>query len=125
MDDSPKDPRSLGDEENKEIEEMKWILIAMLGVPVAVADVYVAIPADTSKALYFPTVDTVVCFSVVEHSELVALETDRCWPVFLPSIVVEGIVLIMIGRTTEQLLESCASFNCELRAMPAPDSNEE
>ena len=51
MDDSPKDPRSLGDEENKEIEEMKWILIAMLGVPVAVADVYVAIPADTSKAL--------------------------------------------------------------------------
>ncbi len=103
---------------------MKWILIAMLAVPVAVADVYVAIPADTSKALYFPTVDTVLCFSVVEHSELVALETDRCWPVFLPSIVVEGNVLIMIGRTTEQLLESCASLNCELRAMPAPDSNE-
>ncbi len=118
-------PRLPGYEESKEIEEMKWILIAILAVPVAVADVYVAIPADTSKALYFPTIDTVVCFSVVEHSELVALETDRCWPVFLPSIVVEGSVLIMIGRTTEQLLESCAFLNCELRAMPAPDSNEE
>lgn len=99
---------------------MRWILIALLAVPaVAVADVYVAIPADTSQALYFPNVDTVLCYSVVEQSKPVAIETDRCWPVFLPTIVVDGSVLIMIGRTVEQLLESCALLDCELRAMPA------
>ncbi len=84
----------------------------------AVADVYVAIPADTSQALYFPNVDTVLCHSVVVNNELASIETDRCWLVLLPTIVVEGSLLVMT-RPIEQLLESCAWLNCELRAMPA------
>ena len=97
---------------------MRWLLIALLAVPAAaVADVYVAIPSDTSKALYFPNVDTVLCYSVVVDSEPVIVKTNRCWPVYLPTIFVEG-SLLMMNRPIEQLLKSCAWLNCELRAMP-------
>ncbi len=45
---------------------MRWILIAVIAASAAaVADAYVAIPWDNSKALYFPAVDTVYCYSVV------------------------------------------------------------
>ena len=93
------------------------LTIAMLLPAAGLADVYIAIPADTSKALYFANVDTVLCHSVVVDSEPVIVKTDRCWPVFLQTIFVEGSLLIM-NRPIEQLLKSCASLNCELRAMP-------
>ena len=97
---------------------MRWILIVLLAVPaVTVADAYVALPADNSQALYFPNVDTVLCYSTLQSDKLVAVETDRCWTKLLPTIVVQGSVLLMT-RPIEQLLQSCASLNCELRAMP-------
>jgi hypothetical protein len=97
---------------------MRWILIALLAVYAsAVADVYVAIPADTSRALYFPSVNTVTCPSADENDNPTSIETDRCWPTWLSTIVVQGNVLLM-DRPIEQLLESCDSLNCELREMP-------
>jgi hypothetical protein len=97
---------------------MKWILAVLLSVHgSAVADVYVAIPADTSKALYFPNVDTVTCVSTVQNGEPVAVETDRCWPVWLPTIIVQG-KLLLLARPIDQLLQICASLDCELRDMP-------
>ena len=99
---------------------MRWLLIALLAAPVsAVADVYVAIPADTSQALYFPSVDTVQCYSEVVDSRPATVWTDRCWQLFLPAVLVEG-NLLMMNRPIERLLASCAFLNCELRAMP-PD----
>jgi hypothetical protein len=97
---------------------MRWLFIALLAVPAAaVADVYVAIPANTSQALYFPGVETVQCYSVVVDSKPVIVATDRCWQVLLPTIFVEG-NLLMMNRPIEQLLRSCAFLNCELRPMP-------
>jgi len=97
---------------------MRWILIALIAASAgAVADAYVAIPWDDSKALYFPTVNTVYCYSVVVESEPTVVATDRCWPVYLPSVFVEGTVLMM-NRPLDQLLRSCAPLNCVLRAMP-------
>jgi hypothetical protein len=97
---------------------MRWILIVLLAAPaVTVADAYVALPADTSQALYFPDVKTVLCYSTLQDNQLVGIETDRCWPKLLPTIVVRGSVLLM-NRPIEQLLKSCESLNCELRAMP-------
>ena len=97
---------------------MKWISIILLAAPaVTVADAYVALPADTSQALYFPNVESVLCYSALQNNELVGIETDRCWPKLLPTIVVQGSVLLM-NRPIEQLLKSCESLNCELRAMP-------
>ena len=97
---------------------MRWLLIALLAVSIAaIADVYVAIPADTSKALYFPNVDTVLCYSISGNNELETVETDRCWPMFLQTISVKG-SLLMMDRPIEQLLKNCAPLNCELRAMP-------
>ncbi len=97
---------------------MRWILIALIAASAAaVADAYVAIPWDTSKALYFPNVDTVECYSVVVDSEPAVVRTNRCWPVYLLTVVVQGNVLMM-NRPLDQLLKSCAPLNCELRAMP-------
>ena len=97
---------------------MRWILMVLLAAPaVTVADAYVALPADTSQALYFPDVKTVLCYSTLQDNQLVGIETDRCWPKLLPTIVVQGSVLLM-NRPIEQLLKSCESLNCELRAMP-------
>ena len=57
---------------------MRWFLIALIAVSAtAVADAYVAIPWNDSKALYFPTVDTVLCYSVVVESEPTVVNTDR------------------------------------------------
>ena len=98
---------------------MRWLFIAMLVVPVAAAaDAYVAIPFDTSQALYFPNVETVHCYSAVVDSKPAMIQTDRCWQVLLPSVFVQG-SLLMMNRPIEQLLESCAALGCELRAMPA------
>ena len=97
---------------------MRWLLIALLAVPVgAVADVYVAIPTDTSQALYFPNVDTVQCYSAIVDNRPAIVRTDRCLQVLLPTIFVEG-SLLMMNRPIEQLLASCAFLNCELRPMP-------
>ena len=97
---------------------MRWFLIALIAASAtAVADAYVAIPWNDSKALYFPTVDTVLCYSVVVESEPTVVNTDRCWPVYLPSVVVAGNVL-MLNRPLDVLLKSCAPLNCELRDMP-------
>lgn len=97
---------------------MRWLLIAMLAVPVAAnADVYVAIPADTSQALYFPNLDTVQCYSAIVDNAPAIVRTDRCFQIFLPAIFIDGTLLLM-NRPLEQLLESCSSLNCELRAMP-------
>ncbi len=97
---------------------MRCMLIVLLAVPaITVADAYVALPADTSQALYFPNVDTVLCYSTLQNDKLAAYETDRCWPKLLSTIVVQGSVLLLT-RPIEQLLQSCAPFNCELRAMP-------
>ena len=97
---------------------MRWLFIALLGVPVAaVADAYVAIPADTSQALYFPNVDAVHCYSAVIDSKPAMVKTDRCWQVLLPAVFVQG-SLLMMNRPIEQLLESCAPLGCELRLMP-------
>lgn len=98
---------------------MRWLLIALLAVPVAaVADVYVAIPANTSQALYFPALDTVQCYSAVVNGKPAAVKTNRCWQLFLPAVFVQG-SLLMMNRPIEQLLQSCASLGCELRPMPA------
>ncbi len=98
---------------------MRWLFIAMLVVPAAAAaDAYVAIPFDTSLALYFPNVDTVQCYSAVVDSKPAIVQTDRCWQVLLPSVIVQG-TLVMMNRPIEQLLESCATLGCELRPMPA------
>jgi hypothetical protein len=97
---------------------MRWILIVLLAVPaVTVADAYVALPTDTSQALYFPNVEAVLCYSTLQNNELVGIETDRCWPKSLLTIVVQGYVVLMT-RPIEQLLKSCEPLNCELRAMP-------
>ena len=97
---------------------MRWFLIAMLAVPaVVIADVYVAIPADTSQALYFPSVENVLCYSVAAGGKPTAVRTDRCWPLLVTTVVVEGSLLVM-NQPLERLLESCAWLNCELRAMP-------
>ena len=93
------------------------LTIAMLLPAAGLADVYIAIPSDTSQALYFPNVDTVYCYSVVVDTEPAIVKTDRCWSVLLPSVFVEGNLLLM-NRPIEQLLKSCASLNCDLRAMP-------
>ncbi len=93
------------------------LTVAML-LPVAgLADVYIAIPSDTSQALYFPNADTAHCYSVVVNSAPVMVKTNRCWLVLLPSVFIEGHLLLM-NRPIEQLLKSCESLNCELRAMP-------
>lgn len=98
---------------------MRWLLIALLAVPVAaVADVYIAIPANAGQALYFPNVDTVQCYSAVVDSKPAFVRTDRCWQLLLPTILVEG-SLLMMNRPLEQLLQSCAPLGCELRPMPA------
>jgi len=98
---------------------MRWLLIAMLAVPAAaVADAYIAIPFDTSQALYFPNVDTVQCYSAVVDSKPAIVQTDRCWQVLLPSVFVQG-SLLMMNRPIEQLLKSCEALGCELRPMPA------
>ncbi len=97
---------------------MRWLLITLLAVAAtAIADAYVAIPWDTSKALYFPNVETVQCYAAVADSEPAAIHTDRCWPVFLPSVFVQGNLLLM-NRPLEQLMKSCESLNCVLRDMP-------
>ena len=97
---------------------MRWLLLTLLGVAAAaIADVYVAIPWDTSKALYFPAVETVQCYAAVADSEPAAVETDRCWPVFVPSVMVQGNLLLM-NRSLDQLMKSCESLNCVLADMP-------
>ena len=97
---------------------MRWLFIALLIVPVAaVADVYVAIPLDTSKALYFPNVEFVHCYSALVGSKPAIVKTDRCRQVLLPTVMVNG-SLLMMNRPIEQLLRSCASLGCELRPMP-------
>jgi len=98
---------------------VKWVLIALLFVSAtAVADAYVAIPADSKKALYFPDVETVTCLSAVkDQRDLVSIETDLCQPALLQTIVVEG-QLLLLDRPLDQLLESCKSLHCELREMP-------
>ena len=92
------------------------LTIAMLLPAASLADVYIAIPSDNSQALYFPNADIAHCYSVVVDAP-VMIKTDRCWVVLLPSVLVEG-NLVMMNRPIEQLLKSCASLNCELRAMP-------
>ena len=111
-----------GTDAKSELEQggvrMKWLCVALLFVSgAAVADVYVAIPTDTSKALYFPNIDTVQCYSVVVDSQPKMIRTDRCWQILLPTIFVKG-SLLMMNRPLEQLLHSCATLGCELRAMP-------
>ena len=97
---------------------MRWLLIVLLAMPaVAVADVYIAIPSDTSKGLYFPNVEAVHCYSAVVDSKPVIVKTNRCWQVLLPTVFVEGRLFLM-NRPIEQLLQSCAPLGCELRAMP-------
>ncbi len=97
---------------------MRWLFIALLIVPVAaVPDVYVAIPSDTSKALYFPNVEFVQCYSALVGSKPAIVKTDRCRQVLLPTVMVNG-SLLMMNRPIEQLLRSCASLGCELRPMP-------
>lgn len=97
---------------------MRWLLLALLLAPFAAgADVYVAIPANTSQALYFPNVESVQCYSVVVDSEPAIISTDRCWQVLLPAVFVEG-TLFMMNRPVEQLLKNCAFLGCELRPMP-------
>jgi hypothetical protein len=97
---------------------MKRLFLVLLFLPVAaVADVYVAIPYDTSQALYFPNVDTVQCYSALVGSKPAIVKTDRCRQVLLPTIMVNGSLLLM-NRPIEQLLRSCASLGCELRPMP-------
>jgi hypothetical protein len=97
---------------------MRWFFIAMLAMPVAAAaDVYVAIPSDTSQALYFPNVDFVQCYSAVVDSAPAIVRTDRCYQIFLPAVFVQG-NLLMMNRPIDQLLASCAPLSCELRAMP-------
>jgi hypothetical protein len=98
---------------------MRWLLIAMLAVPAAAAaDAYIAIPFDTSQALYFPNVDTVQCYSSIVDSKPAMIQTDRCWQVLLPAVIVQG-TLVMMNRPIEQLLKSCETLGCELRPMPA------
>ena len=97
---------------------MRRLFLVLLFLPVAaVADVYVAIPYDTSQALYFPNVDTVQCYSAIVDSKPAIVQTDRCWQVLLPAVMVNGSLLLM-NRPIEQLLRSCASLGCELRPMP-------
>lgn len=97
---------------------MRWFLITLIATSAAAfADAYVAIPWDDSKALYFPSVEFVYCYSVVVDSEPTVVSTDRCWPVYLPSVVVAGNVLMM-NRPLDVLLKSCAPLSCELREMP-------
>ena len=69
---------------------MRWLFIAMLAMPAAaVADAYVAIPTTTSQALYFPNAEFVHCYSAVVNSEPTMVKTDRCFQVFLPSVVLQ------------------------------------
>jgi hypothetical protein len=97
---------------------MKWLLLALLAMPVtAVADAYVAIPANTGMALYFPTVDSVQCYSAVVNSAPAIVSTNRCYQLFLPAVFVQG-TLFMMNRPIDQLLKSCAFLNCELQPMP-------
>ena len=97
---------------------MKWIAIVLLAASsVAHSDVYVAIPEDSGQALYFPGVDTVLCYSVTAGNRLESIATDRCWPTAVTTIVVGG-SLLMMNRPIPQLLKSCEWLNCELRAMP-------
>ena len=97
---------------------MRWLSIAMLVLPISAgADVYVAIPYSATQALYFPNVDTVQCYSAIVNSKPAIVNTDRCWQVLLPTIMVNGSLLLM-NRPIEQLLRSCASLGCELRPMP-------
>jgi len=98
---------------------MRWLFIILFGLPInALGDVYVAIPSDASQALYFPNVDTVQCYSAIVDSKPAIVQTDRCWQVLLPTVMVNG-SLIMMNRPIEQLLRSCASLGCELRPMPS------
>jgi hypothetical protein len=97
---------------------MRWLFTVLFVLPIsAFGDVYIAIPSDTSQALYFPNVDTVQCYSAVVDSKPTIVKTDRCWQVLLPTIMVNG-SLLMMNRPIEQLLRSCASLGCELRPMP-------
>ena len=97
---------------------MRWVSIAMLVLPISAgADVYVAIPHSATQALYFPNVDTVLCYSAVVVGKPAIVKTDRCWQILLPTVMVNGNLLLM-NRPIEQLLRSCASLGCELRPMP-------
>ena len=45
---------------------MRWLFTVLFILPIsAFGDVYIAIPSDTSQALYFPNVDTVQCYFVI------------------------------------------------------------
>ena len=97
---------------------MRWLFTVLFVLPIsAFGDVYVAIPSDTSKALYFPNVEFVQCYSALVDSKPAIVKTDRCRQVLLPTIMVNG-SLLMMNRPIEQLLRSCASLGCELRPMP-------
>ena len=97
---------------------MRWLSIAMLVLPISAgADVYVAIPYSPTQALYFPNVDSVQCYSAFVNSKPAIVNTDRCRQILLPTVMVNG-SLLMMNRPIEQLLKSCAPLGCELRPMP-------
>ncbi len=73
------------------------------------ADAYVALPADPTQAIYFPTVATVICYMETgkikkakkkipkkDKRTFGSIETDRCRPL-LSTIMVEG-SLLMLSR---------------------------
>ena len=94
------------------------MIVLLFASATAVADAYVAIPADSKKALYFPDVDTVTCLSAVkDQRDLVSIETDLCRPALLQTIVVDG-QLLLLDQPVDQLLESCKSLHCKLKEMP-------